>query len=327
MRRFFLGLFLLILVWTCSGFYVVRGNERGVVRRFGAVVMNETRQPQLSDSGWHYDLPWPFSDVARVNFNALRTLTIGIPEPVDVDVQDFLKPASQSQQTQFLTGDKNILNLQIAVQYRIAEDSVADWLFANDDPALTLKNLTESVATDLISQAGVDFVHPLGLGELRDQLTRRVRAESRQLSLGIDVDEVSISAVYPPIRVKAYFVDVANARADRQKYINAALAYEQQTEQSARAEQQRIRDAVFSEQQQLILKARASSQSFRKLVAELNRAGTYGTPAYANARTLVLQREYLTTLEDLLSRVKDKILIDSERPADVTIFGTGNATE
>jgi membrane protease subunit HflK len=326
MKRTLCGIALLLLAWLATGFYVVRGNERGVVRRCGRLVATESGRPLLRESGWHYDLPWPFSRVDRVNLNAVRTLTIGMAEPADVDPDAFLPAPGTSQEVSFLTGDKNVLHLQIAVQYRISEERVADWLFAARRPDLVLERLTESISCDLIAQSGVDFVHPLGLGELREQLTQRVREESAAQRLGVDVDEVSISAVYPPLRVKSYFVDVSNARADRQKYINAALAYAQQREASSRAAERRILDAAATRKNDLLQQAQAQAESFRNLIAQLESHGSRDSEQYAAVRRMTLQRRYLDTLTELLARVKDKIVIGTPRPADITIFGTQSET-
>ncbi|HUG20885.1 MAG TPA: protease modulator HflK [Planctomycetaceae bacterium] len=310
-----------LAIWLVTGFYVVRGNERGIVLRFGRMVVREEGVPIFQESGWHYNLPWPWGEVERVNLNAVRTLTIGIPEPTDVDPGDFLK-GSNSEFSAYLTGDKNILNLQIVVQYRISERSVDRWLYAVEDPGSILKNLAESVATDLVSQSGVDFVHPLGLAELRNQMTVRLRNEADQLGLGVEIDEAGINAVYPPLRVKAYFVDVANARTDQQKYVNAALAYEQQRSQEARSEDRRIRDRAETEASQLVQESKAAAESFRRLIAELEYRGAQGTPEYRQARAMALQQYYLSTIERLMAQVKEKLIIDAKRPADVTIFGT-----
>lgn len=326
MKRALCAITLLLLAWLATGFYVVRGNERGVVRRCGRLVAADNGRPLLRDSGWHYDLPWPFSQIDRVNLNAVRTLTIGIPEPTDVDPEEFLPAPGSSKEISFLTGDKNVLHLQIAVQYRISEQNVADWLFAVDRPQAVLQRLTESIACDLIAQSGVDFVHPLGLGELRELLTRRVRDESAAQHLGVDIDEVSVASVYPPLRVKSEFVDVSNARADRQKYINAALAYAQQRESSSRAEERRILDAAATRKNDLLQQARAQAESFRNLIAQLESHGSRDSDQYAAARRMTLQRRYLDTLSELLARVKDKIVIGTPRPADITIFGSQGET-
>jgi modulator of FtsH protease HflK len=319
-KRSRLLLLIPLAIWLATGFYVVRGNERGLVRRFGQLVVREGGAPRFQESGWHYDLPWPLARVDRINLNAVRTLTIGIPEPTDVSPRDFLQ-ASRNEPWSYLTGDKNILNLQVVVQYRISERSVERWLYEVDDAESILRSLAEALVTDLVSVSGVDFVHPLGLAELRNLLTLRLRSEAAALGLGVEIDEAGINSVYPPLRVKAFFVDVANARTDQRKYVNAALAYEQQRSQEARSEARRIRDRAESAASRVVQESRATAESFRRLIAQFEQRGARGTPAYREYRDLALRQDYLATLELLLGRVKEKLIIDSEQPADLTILG------
>jgi membrane protease subunit HflK len=241
----------LLVMYLVGGFYIVRGNETALVRRFGRLVRNDTGRAVLKMSGLHYDLPWPLARIDRVNLNELRTLTIGNAETDEIDGTSFLQSVSSAGRSQFLTGDKNILNLQLSVQYRVSEASADDFLFASRSPERRLQRLAEATAADLISRSGVDFVHPLGLGQLREMLTVRTRRLAEQHRLGIDVEEVTINAVYPPVRVKADFLDVANARADKQKYINAAAAYAEQQLAAARGESQRTRDSANIYRQEL----------------------------------------------------------------------------
>lgn len=50
---------LLVGVYLLSGLYIVRGNEQGIVRRFGRM------QPGSVGPGLHYSLPWPCSKVTE----------------------------------------------------------------------------------------------------------------------------------------------------------------------------------------------------------------------------------------------------------------------
>jgi len=321
-KRRLLIVTLLSLAWLSTGFYIVGGNERGVVRRFGRIDTLAEGGPRLRENGWHYDFPWPFSRVDRINLNEVRTLTVGHAEPSDVDPQQFLAENNPESDSQFLTGDKNILNVQIVVQYRVSEAAVSDWLFHSETPEATLRQITEAAAADLISQSGVDYVHPLGLSELRLLLTERVQALADRQRLGVGIEEVSIAGVYPPLQVKAWFVDVSNARADRERAIETALAYAGQQEQSGRAAERQRLDAAGTGSSRMIQQAKASADRFRTLVDSFLAHGSPDSESYRQARAMTLQRYYVSTLEELLSKVKNKIVIDGDQPSDLILFGT-----
>lgn len=320
MRRWAIAIAVLLAAYLATGFYIVRGNEQATVRRFGRLLRTETDVVALRASGLHYDLPWPFSRIDRVNLNEFRTLSIGAPQMQDIQGGGFLQSIDAATRSQFLTGDKNILHLQINVQYRIAESGVDDFLYRSESAERRLQRLAESIAADLVSRSGVDFVHPLGLGELRDMLTSRTRRSAAESGLGIDVEEVAINAVYPPVQVKSYFLDVSNARADKQKYINAANAYAEQQLAAANAEARRILDDAESYRQQSISAAHGSADSFAKIIEQFQREESQEIHSYAAARDMSMRRLYIETLEDIFRDLAGKVFLDSGKPVDLTIF-------
>ena len=129
MKRFAVFLLAAGLFYLASGFYVVRGNEKAAVRLFGRAARRPDGGLQLEAGGLHYALPWPFSQIARVNVNEVRTLSVGVNETDDIEAGGFseLETANQSQ---FLTGDQNILHLQINTQYHVSELAAGDFLFS-----------------------------------------------------------------------------------------------------------------------------------------------------------------------------------------------------
>jgi len=89
-------IFIILIVWLASGFYIISENERGVVLRFGEHVRTTMPGP-----GWH--LPTPIETVEKVNVTGIRSV---------------------EKRTTMLTQDENIVDLAFSVQYRVknAED-------------------------------------------------------------------------------------------------------------------------------------------------------------------------------------------------------------
>lgn len=324
MRRSAILLGLAVLVYLATGFYVVGGNEKGVVRRCGRAVTTADGRIVLQNSGLHYDLPWPWSQIDRVNINEVRTLTIGSPEREEIDGGPFLQAVDPMRQSQFLSGDKNILNVQIHVHYRISEQSVGDFLFGAEAPEARLKLLAESALADAVIRSGVDFVHTLGRNQLREIVMAETERLAREHRLGIVIDDVTIGGVHPPIRVKAQFVDVMNARADKETYVNQANAYAEQRLADAHATARKTLDEAEIYHRQIVEQARGAADSFTQMVARFHRDEAEGIHSYAAARNMAQQRLYLETMEDVLRRVAAKVLLDSGKPVDLTIFRDPN---
>ncbi len=312
--------FSLLLVYLLTGFFVVRGNEAAVVRRFGAVVKNANGETRLWPSGWHYDCPWPFATVDRVNLNEVRTLKIGDLEQIEPSQTAFLRNVDPARQAQFLSGDKNILNVQISVSYRVAESAVGEFLFGAMSPERRLRTLAESVLADAMLLSGVDFAHTLGRNQLRERMTADLQRLAREQRLGLTVEDVTIANVSPPLRVKAEFIDVLNARADKETAINQARAYSEQRAAEARATSRRATDSAEVFRRQSVEAAKAEAESFSKLIAQLRSEETSGRRSYAVARQLTMRRKYLDTLEEVLRKVAAKVVLDSGQAIDLTIL-------
>jgi modulator of FtsH protease HflK len=311
---------IVVTAYLATGFYIVRGNEKAAVRRFGSVVRAGDGGVSLSGSGLHYTLPWPCSDVERINVNEVRTLSVGMAEITEPEAGMFLRSLDEENSSQFLTGDKNILHLQINAQYRVSEPAVDQFLYGSINPERHLQRIVEAVASDLIARSGVDFVHPLGQLELNALLTSNVRRLADEQRLGLEIDDVAINGVYPPILVKAYFLDVTSARADKVNSINEALAYAEARHSAAQAAAQRTLDEASTYRQQTVESARAEAESFSRLIEQFRREEQSGGRTYVKARQFALTRRYFDTMRDILKQVSMKVLLDSGEPADLTIF-------
>jgi membrane protease subunit HflK len=310
--------------YLATGFYIVRGNEKAAVHHFGRVVRDSDGRVALATSGLHYALPW--SRIERINLNEVRTLSIGVAEVAEPGAGGFLRSLDAENQSQFVTGDKNILHLQINAQYHVAEPAVEDYLLRSTIPERHLERIIEAVATGLIARSGVDFVHPLGQVELNALLTSDVRRIADEQRLGLEVDDVTINAVYPPIMVKSAFLEVTSARADKVNSINEALAYAESRTAAAQAEARRTLDEATSYRRQAVESSRAQAESFSRLIEQFRREEQSGGRTYVQARQIALARRYYETMRDVLKSVSTKVLLDSGEPADLTIFATPAST-
>ncbi len=315
-------LVVLLLAWLASGFFIVRGNEQAAIRRFGRLDRNPGGGVEVRSSGLRWDLPWPLTQVDRVNIHEVRTMSVGRPE-FDASLEEgnpseFLLPVDPALQSQFLTGDRNILNLQVTVHYHVGE--IDRYLFGNTTPETRLRLLVESLVADTVTRCGVDFVHVLGRNRLRSLLMKRLAVDATVEQLGLIVDEVTVGAVYPPIQVKSEFLEVMNARAERQTHINNATAYAGKRTFQREAEAQRIRLEAASYKSRHVSSARGEASGFNQLVSQMHREADSDPQDYASIRHLAMRRMYLDTMQSVFSRVAAKVLLDSGRAIDLTIL-------
>ena len=97
--------FLVLVVWLASGFYIVDASQRGVVLTFG-------KYSQTTEPGLRWRWPYPIQSQEIVNISQVRTIEVGYRNNVKSKV---LREALM------LTDDENIVDIQFAVQYTIKD--------------------------------------------------------------------------------------------------------------------------------------------------------------------------------------------------------------
>jgi modulator of FtsH protease HflK len=302
-------------IYLAIGFYVVGGNEQAAVRRFGRWV-----KPWRS-SGWHYDLPWPFTRVETVNLAAVRVVTVGTTSAA---IGDELLPANRVIPTASLTGDKNLLQLRATVQYRLSEEHLADFLARHQQAEEYLRRLTHTALNEAAVTSGVDYLHTIGLAELHDWLTRRLRSDVEKVRLGIEIDRVTLDGAEPPLRVQADFLDVANARNEAAKAAQEARTYAEQRVTAAKADAQQSQERARQESQSKLASAQGRAARFTSLVQQLEAEAAASQRSYAECRRLAEQRMTIETWKTILSRITRPVIVHAGQPLDLQFVPAAN---
>ena len=277
---------LLLVLWLASGFYMVSEGQRGVVLRFGQFASTTT--PGLR---WH--LPYPVERVLRVNIGEIRTAEVGYRnqsrDRAGTDV---------TQESQMLTADENIVDVKLAVQFRVKD--AADYVFKVRDPDVTVQQVAESAIREIVGKSRMEFI----LTEGRDTVTQQV-AELLQVTLdrygtGIEVTSVNMQDAQPPEPVQAAFFDAVKAREDEQRLINEAQAYRNEVIPRARGEVARILADAEAYQGQVVARAEGDSARFGQIATQ-----------YRAAPAVTRQRLYLETMQQVLARTP-KVLMSGD---------------
>ncbi|WP_440997375.1 FtsH protease activity modulator HflK [Arhodomonas sp. SL1] len=155
----------IVLGWLASGIYIVDEGQRGVELTFGA-------NSGITQPGPHWHYPTPAGSVEQVDVSEVRTVEIGY-ESMGNSTREVLREALM------LTRDENIVNLKVAIQYRVSDP--ADYLFNHRSPDDTLKQLAESALREVVGKAeapeGAEIRATDDLDELADELSDELSEE------------------------------------------------------------------------------------------------------------------------------------------------------
>ena len=277
-------LILAVLVWLLSGIYIVDPAERGVVLRFGAFQTSTTQGP-------HWHIPYPIESVYKVNVEQVRATEIGFRNSPNS------YSGGVSSESLMLTKDENMVDVNLAVQYKIVDAKA--FLFNVYQPELTLSHVVQSVIRQVVGDNTMDHVLTTG----RDQISQEVKSAAQALlndyGVGLMITAVTMQDAQPPIQVKASFDDVVKAREDEQRYINEARAYANDIVPKARGASQRIMAEAEAYKSQVVSKSEGEAYRFTQILTE-----------YLKAPEVTRERLYRETLEDVLSST-NKVIVDS----------------
>ena len=275
---------LAFIVWMATGIYIIDPAERGVVLRFGAFQTSTTQGP-------HWHIPYPVESVYKVNVEQVRSAEIGFR-----NAQNSYS-SGVSSESLMLTRDENMVDVKLAVQYKIA--NAQDYLFNVSNPELTLSHVVQSIIRQVVGDNTMDFVLTTG----RDQVAQEVKTASQALindyGLGIQITAVTMQDAQPPVQLKAAFDDVVKAREDEQRYINEARAYANDIVPKARGASQRLLAEAEAYKSEVVSKSEGEAYRFSQILTE-----------YTKAPGVTKERLYRETLEDVLSNT-NKVIVDS----------------
>jgi membrane protease subunit HflK len=276
MRGFGAGTVLLVLaaVWAATGLYKVDAAERAVVTRFGKYVA--TTEPGLR---WH--LPWPIESRQIVNVESIEGFT---------------------DQTRMLTSDENLVDINIAVQYRRAE--ARPFAFNVRDPEGTLGEVSESAIREIVGRSRLDFVLEEGRQEIAALTKELIQRTLDSYQTGIEVTSVNLQGVAVPEQVSSAQRDAIKAREDKERLGLEAQAYANDILPKARGSAARQLEDAQAYKARIVADAEGEAERFLKLLQ-----------AYERAPGVTRQRLYFETVEEVFGNT-NKVLVDTK--------GTGN---
>lgn len=250
--------------------YFIDQQDRGIVLRLGAY--QKTWQP-----GLNVRLPTPLEEVIKVNVEQVRPMT---------------------HKAHMLTQDENIVDVEVAVQWRI-DDPVA-FLFNVTAPTATLRQVTESAVREVIGKSKLDFVLTEGRSQIAQRQLVLIQETLDLYQIGIMISTVEMQPAKPPEEVKAAFDDAIKAREDEQRLVNEAEAYRNDVIPKARGAAARLREEATGYKARVIARAEGEASRFDQLYTE-----------YQRAPAVTRQRLYLEAMESVLSNTS-KVLLDTE---------------
>lgn len=272
-----------VVLWLASGFYIVQEGQASLVLRFGEYQYTTT-------AGFKWRLPSPIESHEVVNIAQLRQTTVGIRAE---------RGQGQSRDSLVLTQDENMVDMQFAVQYRVANPE--KYLFNNIRPDDIVTQAADTAMREVVGRSLSDAV----LYENKEAVGREALAITQRIAdrydSGLSIVNITIQNVQPPEEVQAAFSDAIKAAQDAERLKNEGQAYANDVIPRARGMADRLREEAQAYSERVVAQAEGDANRFRSVVAEYNKA-----PAVTR------ERLYLETMQEVMSNVT-KVMVDSKQ--------------
>lgn len=259
----------LVVVWIAAGFYKIEEAERGVVLHFGQ-----------------------FEKIVEPGLNWKPTL-IQTVYPVNIQRVNRLNASGM-----MLTQDENVVQVEMEVQYRIADPR--KYLFAVTNPDQSLSASMDSALRYVIGHTTMDDILTAGREQVRRDTWSELERIIETYDMGLVVVDVAFKRARPPEEVKPAFDDAIAAREDEERYVQEATAYERQVEPQARGRAQRMLQEAEAYRSRVTLEAEGEVVRFERLL-----------PEYQAAPEVTRERLYLEAMEKVLSSTT-KVMVDND---------------
>ena len=284
----------LMLLWLANGFYKVEEGEEAAIIRFG-------KFNRKTMSGLHYKLPAPIETMVIEKVSQSRRIEIGYRsngKSKNNTGGDATKDKDVSAESIMLTGDENIIELNLDVMWHI--EDLTDYLFNVVDPEETVKAVSESAIREVIGNIPIASVLSSQKQEIAEKTENLIKQILKQYKSGVAIEQVKLLKAEPPKEVIQAYRDVQTAKADKEKEINEAQSYRNNILPKARGEAAKIYEEAEGYKVEVIAKAEGDASRFNAIYEE-----------YLLNREVTRNRLYLDALKEILYQ-SDKVIIGGD---------------
>jgi len=297
-----IGIIFIFLIFT-GIFYTIQPSEVGVVLRFGKFI--KTTKP-----GLHFKLPLGIEKAIPVKVEHIYTDEFGYRTKT-AGVKTVYSQKSYDGESLMLTGDLNVSDSEWIVQFKIKNPVFALFKVRNVDK--TIRDISESVIRAIAGDYTFDEV----LTTKRIEINNKAQEEMQKIldfyETGIQVVKVKLQNVNPPKPVKPAFNEVNQAKQEKEKLINQAWEVYNQKIPQAKGQAGKMIKESEGYALEKINRAQGDAKRFLLLRKE-----------YVQAKEVTLRRLYLEHMNDILTKVGKKYIIDPKEKGILPLLKLGN---
>jgi modulator of FtsH protease HflK len=209
------------LLYALSGITVVKPDEVAVILRWGRLA-GPTPALRQHGPGLLFAFPRPVDEVVRVKVKRISELRVAALTAENAWPSDTLDPLTSGYA---LTGDRNIVQVDVVARYRVKEPSAWAFYGARSEDVLRVEVTAAMVRS--LGEIGVDRVLAEGRKNLIATATRRAQAGLDAVESGLELSSLELTQLSPPAALAGDFNAVQSAFIEAETNKKNALAFAQ----------------------------------------------------------------------------------------------------
>ena len=182
-RALFLALAAVLLWFAWGTFYTVQPNEVGINLVFG-------RYTGKTAAGLNTNWPWPIGSVIKV--------PVWDQQITEVGYRSLGGSADIPEESQMLTGDKNIVDVHFRVNWQIDPAKPEDYVFNILNPRETVKAVAESIMREVVGLKTIDGILTTDRESVEADVQKRMQNVLDGYRAGVLVKQVQLQSVDAP---------------------------------------------------------------------------------------------------------------------------------
>lgn len=276
-----------LIIYGLTGFYTVSQNEVAVNTVFGRHIGNAA-------PGLNWNPPSPFGAVFKVPVTDVRRTEVGYrsgggPRGANREVPE---------ESLMLTGDENIVDIDLEVQWDVNAAQVANFVFQLQNPEGTVKAVAESALRESIGRRNIQNILTVDQAAIATEIRQIMQRIMDDYGSGVNIRVVQLLSALPPAQVRNAFLDVNAAQQDQTRVQNEARTYANQVVPEARGRASQILQEAEAYRDRVVAEASGQASRFSQVFEQ-----------YRLAPDVTRERMFLETMERIFGGT-DKVIID-----------------
>lgn len=280
-----------VIIAALTAVKTVGPEEEGVVLFFGKY--NRTVQP-----GLNFIVPFGLEKMYKIPVQRQLKQEFGFRTDTPGTRTTYSR-RSFADESLMLTGDLNLADVEWVVQYRISNSY--QYLFRVRNAEKTLRDMAEAAVRKTVGDRTVNEVLTVGRQEVASNVEVLLQQMCLEYENGIRIDQVVLQDVNPPETVKPSFNAVNQAQQERETLINQAESEYNRVIPRARGEAAETIQLAEAYMLNRVNRATGEADRFTSVYE-----------AYIKAPEVTKKRLYLETMERVLPRLDNKIILDEK---------------